>query len=161
MPSTREEYRRAMEVTRRTDLSPAALWAVMGQLRRWPQWQDTLNELDPLEPERPEEVGAAYRADVTALPTAVWTITEWLPERSFTWVTSAPAVTTTSVHALEPDGDGTLIRLSLTWSGPMARPVAAALEGMMQDYLEHEALELESHARDLWEARQAGHDLGY
>ena len=65
-----------MEVTRRTDLSPDCLWAVMSDVREWPQWLDTMNDLDPLEPERPEEVGAAYRLDQTGFPTATWTITE-------------------------------------------------------------------------------------
>ena len=150
-----------MEVTRRSDLTAAALWGVMGRVRRWPQWLDTLNELDPLEPDRPEEVGAAYRVDLTTLPPAVWTITEWVPERSFTWVSRAPGVESTAVHALEPDGEGTLIRLSVTWSGPMARPVTAAIESTVRNFLEHEALELETRARDLWEARQAGRDLDY
>lgn len=150
-----------MEVIRRTALSPAALWAVMGQVRRWPQWLDTMNELDPLEPERPEEVGAAYRLDQTGLPTAVWTITEWLPGRGFTWVSRAPGVESAATRTLEPDDEGTLVRMSVTWTGPMARAVTVAIEGLVQNYLEHEALELESHARALWEARQQGHDLEY
>lgn len=135
-----------MRITRRTELPPEPLWEVMADLRSWPEWLDTMNELVPLDPERPEEVGAAYRVDQALLPAARWTITEWRPGRGFTWETTAFGVLSQVVRELEPVDRGTLVHIDLRWTGQLAGAAQWALGKITREYLEHEALKLESRA---------------
>ena len=141
-----------MDVTRESGLPAEPLWAVMSDVRSWPQWLDTINELTPLEPGRPEEVGAAYLVNQTGLPQARWIITDWRPGRGFTWETKAFGVVTTSTRQLEPVEGGTRIRLTLSWSGSLAKPVEWALRKITGEFIEHEALELEIRAGELRDA---------
>lgn len=141
-----------IEVVRTTTLTPEALWPVLADVRGWPDWLPTVDAVQPVEPGRPEEVGASYVVEQPGLPRATWTVTAWEPGRSFTWESRSPGVVTTGRHVLEPTAAGTTVRLSITWTGPLAPLVRLLLGRRSRGYVTREAAALEATAG----ARAAG-----
>lgn len=133
-----------IEVVRESTAPVERLWAVMSDVRRWPEWLPTVDAVTPLDPDRVDEVGAEYRVEQPRLPAAVWRITEVVEGRSFTWESTAPGLRSVGTHVLRPAGDGTTtITLGIEWSGLLA-PVLRLLAGRTaQDYVEQEAAALD------------------
>lgn len=141
---------REIEVTRVVALPADALWPVMSDVRRWAVWLPTVDASRAVDPERPDEVGAAYVLDQPGLPRATWTITEWHPGTSFTWESRSPGVTSTGFHELRsgPEGPGsTTVRLAVHWQGPLAGAVRLLLGRRSTAYVTREAEALEATAR--------------
>jgi hypothetical protein len=128
-----------IEINRPTGLTADELWPVLSDVRHWASWLPTVDAVRPVEPERPEEVGASYVLDQPGLPRATWTIIEWTPGSDFTWESRATGVTSTGRHLLVPDPTGTSIRLSLEWTGPLAAVVRALFGRRTRAYVTREA----------------------
>ena len=129
-----------IEAVRESTAPTERLWAVMSDVRRWPEWLPTVDAVTPLDPDRVDEVGAEYRVEQPKLPPAVWRITEVVAGRSFTWESTAPGMRSVGRHVLRPNTDGTTtITLGIEWSG-LLTPVVRFLVGRTaQDYVEREA----------------------
>lgn len=136
--------------TRALTAAPEAAWAVLSDVRRWPEWLPTVDTLEPIDPATPDRVGAAYRISQPRLRPAVWTLTSWRaegPRREFTWESKQPGVTTVGTHVVSatPEG-GSEVTLGIEMSGPLA-PVVRALYGRLTErYLATEAAALAARA---------------
>lgn len=129
-----------IRVTRESSAAADRLWAVMSDVRRWGDWLPTVDGVTPLEPDRPEQVGASYTVEQPGLPTAVWTITEWQEGRAFTWESGRSGIRTVGTHTLTPTGEGRMtIELGIRWSGVLAPLVRLALSRKSLDYVTQEA----------------------
>ncbi|WP_392543392.1 SRPBCC family protein [Oryzobacter telluris] len=138
-----------IEVVRESHAPADRLWTVMSEVRRWPDWLSTVTSVTPLEPGRPDEVGASYAVKQPGLPEAVWTITEVVPGRSFTWESSAPGMRSVGTHELRPGADGTTqIALGLRWSGALAAVVRFLVGRTAQHYVTTEAESLDRTAAE-------------
>ena len=135
-----------IEVMRTTEASPERLWALMADVKGWPQWMPTVEAVTPLEPGRPSEVGARYAVEQPQLAKAVWTITAVDPGRSFTWESRTPGLHSVATHELRREADGTTIVLGLTWSGLLAPVVRRLLGARALDYVTQEAASLAARA---------------
>ena len=136
-----------IRVTRESSAPADRLWAVMSDVRRWPQWLPTVDAVTPREPDRPDEVGASYTVEQPGLPTAVWTITGRDEGRSFTWESTSPGIRSVGTHTLTPAADGsTTIELGIAWSGLLAPLVRLALGRKSLDYVTREAEALDATA---------------
>lgn len=135
-----------IEVVRETRLPADALWPVLSDVRAWGSWLPTVRSVTPVEPGRPEEVGASYVVLQPGLPRATWTVTEWVPGRTFTWESRSPGVRSTGTHELLPGPDGTGIRLGIAWAGPFAGAVRLLLGRRTRQYVTREAEALEATA---------------
>ncbi len=135
------------DVTRRTRLPADLLWEVLSDVRGWATWLPTVEEVAPLEPSRPDEVGASYRIEQAGLPSAVWTITEITPGRGFTWQSREPGLVSTGTHELVEEEDGaSSIVLGIRWTGPLATPVGWAYGRRTKAMIAREAEALEATA---------------
>lgn len=65
-------------------------------------------------------VDAAYLVRQPRLPKARSVITDWRPGEAFTWVSVTPGIRTTGVHEVTETPDGSMLRVGIDWSGPMA-----------------------------------------
>ncbi|HET6968990.1 MAG TPA: SRPBCC family protein [Ornithinibacter sp.] len=129
-----------IEVVRESPAPTDRLWSVMSQVRRWPRWLPTVDAVTPLDPARPDEVGASYTVEQPGLPRAVWTITEIRPGRSFTWESARPGIRSVGTHELRPGPDGTTtIVLGIAWSGLLAPLLRLAVGRKARDYVTREA----------------------
>jgi uncharacterized protein YndB with AHSA1/START domain len=110
-------------LTRLIAASPATVFSYFTDLARWTSWQGVDGELDP----RP---GGVFRIRMPGSEVASGQFVEIVPNERlvFTWgwegeASAVPPGSTTVVVELEPDGDGTLLRL--THSSLTPPPVAA------------------------------------
>jgi hypothetical protein len=129
-----------MKSSAHTPAPRSAVWAVLADLTAWPRWSPTVRSVTRKTPGTQEGVGTAYLVRQPRLPKAIWTVTEWAPQRSFTWESRRPGISTTATHRLErAAGGGTTITLGITWAGPLAWLAKAAYGRMTRRYLDVEA----------------------
>jgi uncharacterized membrane protein len=122
----------------RTVNSPAAVvWALLRDLERWDQVLPTMDEVRPLDT-GPIAVGSRFEVRQPGLRAAVYEVTEWQPERSFTWVASSPGVRTTATHVVEQVGGVTRLALGIRWTGPLAGLVGLVFGGRARRMVEQE-----------------------
>jgi uncharacterized protein YndB with AHSA1/START domain len=102
------------------DAAPEAVWEVLADVERWPEWTPSMTLLRRLE-DGPFGLGSTVRVRQPRLPQAVYTITDYEPGQTFTWATRSPGVKTVGGHHVVPRGDGhATVRLTLDQTGVLA-----------------------------------------
>jgi len=115
------------------------VWAVLADVRRWPQWTASMSTVEPAGA-GPIGPGSKVRVKQPKLPPSTWTVTEFEAGSSFTWVSRMPGVTTTAWHRLEPaDGDRTRASVGISQSGPLSGLVGLLGGPIIRRYLAMEA----------------------
>lgn len=126
---------------------PAAVWAVMQDVVRWPEWTPTVTAVEPVS--GPDlAVGADYRVRQPRLPAVVWTVTELHPGRSFAWTSQGPGVRSRGDHRVEPTADGCTAVLAFEQSGPLAGLSSAIWSRLIRRYVHTETEQLKRTAED-------------
>ena len=125
--------------TARSAAAPDRLWSLASDVERWGDRLPTVDSVRPLG-SGPTRVGSTFEVRQPGLPKAVWEVTVWEAQaRSFTWVSSVPGIRSTAVHAVQVDGDGSRLDLSLEWSGPLARLLELLIGRKARGMVETEA----------------------
>jgi len=119
-------------------VSPARVWAVMGDIERWPEWTPSITSVQRLD-DGSVGVGSRARVKQPKLPASVFEVTVWNPERGFDWVTRSPGLQGLGRHAIEPIANGSRVTLSVTFSGPLSPLAAFVLGGLTERYIRLEA----------------------
>lgn len=109
-----------IRATARSTATRDRLWSLASDVEHWGDRLPTVNAVRPLG-SGPTGVGSRFEVRQPGLPKAVWEVTDWQGGRSFTWVSDSRGIRSTAVHAVEDDGAGSRLDLSLKWSGPLAR----------------------------------------
>ena len=135
--------RRFFETTRHVDAPPAAVWEVMVDVPRWPEWTPTIDSVERLD-EGLLRLGARTKVRQPKLPQALWVVTELRDGRSFTWEATGPGMRTIARHQVVPDGAGTKVTLSIEQTGPMGALAALVWRRLTQRYIELEAESLDA-----------------
>jgi uncharacterized membrane protein len=139
-----------MPIISTTDIAapPETVWSLISDVRDWPHLLPaTVSSVTPLDPARPEEVGARYVMEQPRIPRATWELTEWAPNQRFTWQSRIFGVTTTGSHVVEPLPDGgSRATLAIDWTGPLAAVVRLAYGKLTQRYVDIEGGNLKERA---------------
>jgi uncharacterized protein YndB with AHSA1/START domain len=96
--------------------APAELvWRTIHTVEKWPEWTPTMREVRRLD-DGDLRVGSSAEVRQPNQPKRVWTVTEVLPDRSFTWVANNLGVRLAAEHTVtEQDGRvGALLTFELT-----------------------------------------------
>ena len=95
---------------------PKTVFTVLCDVERWPNWTPTMTQVRRLEG---GAFGLGSRAEVQQpkLKTAVWTVSEFEPDRNFTWRTGAAGVRMTAAHEVEATRSGCRVTLSVDVEG--------------------------------------------
>ena len=107
-----------MDITRRIDAPPAAVWEQLASTRHWPHWGPTVTGVDPPD----DVVRPGLRGRVTT-PVGVrlpFEVTSVEPGRRWHWSVAGVAATD---HRVEPHGDGTLVTIRVRAWAPFYAPV--------------------------------------
>ena len=101
------------------DAPVATVWQVLVDVESWPRWTESISSVQRLD-EGPLKVGSTARIEQPRLKPMVWTVSELVPEKFFTWTARVPGVVVTGTHTIAPDGDGgTRLELAAEGSGPL------------------------------------------
>lgn len=117
-----------------------AVWDLLSDVCRWPDWLPTVDAVTPVDPGAAYATGQSFEIRQPRLPRATWTLTEWMPGDHFTWVSRSRGVTATGGHSLREAGDGSVeVTLTMDWTGPLAPLVRLAYGRLGRRYVETEA----------------------
>jgi uncharacterized protein YndB with AHSA1/START domain len=121
------------------DAAPEAVWVVLADVERWPEWTPSMTLVRRLE-DGPFGVGSTVRVRQPRLPQAVYTITEYEPGQAFSWAARSPGVTTAGGHHVVPHEDGhATVRLTLDQTGVLAPLVGLVTARLARHYVTLEA----------------------
>jgi hypothetical protein len=118
--------------------SPERVWAVMSDVERWHEWTESISSIRRLD-DRPFGTGSRVVIRQPRLPTNYYTVTEFEPPRSFTWVSRSPGVLATARHVIEPIETGSRVTLSVHFGGLLGWFVARLVAGLTERYIRMEA----------------------
>jgi len=127
-----------IRATARSAAAPDRLWSLASDVERWGDRLPTVDVVRPLGSGL-TGVGSKFEVRQPGLPKAVWQVTDWQPGRSFTWVSTSPGIRSKAVHAVQDDGGGSRLDLSLEWSGPLARVLELLIGRKARGMVETEA----------------------
>ena len=139
--------------------APDIVFAVLCDVERWPNWTPTMTRVRRLEA---GVFGLGSRAEVEQpkLKTTVWTVSEIVAGRNFTWITRSPGVQMTAAHAVETHVSGCRVTLSIEVRGWLQGAVRLLYGRLINDYVTTEARSLKSHCEALssGQKRVPGHE---
>jgi uncharacterized membrane protein len=98
---------------------PAAVWPVIIDVERWPEWTPTMESVRRLD-DGPFQLGSAATIKQPQLPEAVWRVTAFTPGRQFTWETVIRGMRMIGSHELAASPAGCTSRVTLEVSGLLA-----------------------------------------
>jgi hypothetical protein len=118
---------------------PYQVWETMIAVARWPEWNKSVTSAQRLE-EGPLAVGSRTRIAQPKLISTVWRVTD-LNERDryFAWVTGRPGIKVRASHLVERTDRGSLVTLTLDYSGLLGFIMARQLKDLNWEYLTAEA----------------------
>ena len=117
---------------------PERVWAVLCDVERWPEWTASMKSVRRLDG-GPLAAGSRARVAQPKLLPAVWQVTEFDANRSFTWVSRSPGVCVAGGHILEARGSGCRVTLTAQFSGWLGPLMARLMRGISERYLAMEA----------------------
>jgi carbon monoxide dehydrogenase subunit G len=119
--------------------STERVWAVMADVERWPEWTESMKSVERLDSGE-FGLGSTAKLKIRRSPSAnVWTVTELMPNRSFTWETNSGGVKGVATHVIEPDGNGSKVTLTVDLSGIVATLFGPMIAGQSRKNVEMEA----------------------
>ena len=120
------------------DAPAPRVWEHVQDVERWPELLETVTSVEPLSP-GPLATGSRYRVVQPRLRPAVWSVTAFVPGRSFRWVAPNPGVATSGDHTVTPLGDGrSRLDIAIEHRGPLAWLVGRLTRKLTEDYLTKE-----------------------
>ncbi|KAA1250499.1 polyketide cyclase [Mycobacterium simiae] len=119
--------------------APAArVWQLLVDVEGWPAWTESMRQVERLG-EGPLTVGSRYRVTQPKGRPMVWTVTELVPMRNFTWVAQQPGLSITAVHCIDDVGDGVRTTLELIMTGPLTWLANLTAGSRVRSYLDMES----------------------
>jgi len=131
-----------------TPARPEIVWQFLADVENWPEWTPTVVEIKSLS-NTGMTVGARYRVVQPKLRPAVYEVTEYVPNQTFTWVQRLPGGSMIGGHRLYSRDSGTEVELSFTTEGLFANIVGKMFSKLISDYVATEAKSLKSRCDSL------------
>ena len=143
MSEDRARFELAIEIA----APPDRVWPVMSDVERWHEWTPSITRVKLLG-SGPFTAGRRALVRQPKLPPALWTVTEFLPGRSFTWVSVAPGLRVTGFHGVEPAPGGSQATLAIDVEGLFAGLWWRLTRGITERYVGYEAAGLKTRSEN-------------
>lgn len=128
--------------------TPSAVWRVLADVDAWPQWTKSVTSVERLN-QQSMALGTQVRIVQPKLKPAVWTVTEWQAEKSFTWVSKNPGVTVTAGHEIVRTSAGCDVVLTIHFGGLLGGVIGLLVGRLTNEYMTMEANGLKHRAEHL------------
>jgi uncharacterized membrane protein len=120
------------------------VWTAMEDVERWPEFAPQFKSIVLID--APLAMGAEARVTPHGFFSAIWKVTEFEPNRLFTWESNMlPGLHLVAGHEIVPDGEGVKVTLSLESSGPMAGVLGLVLGRIFRRNVRQEAEGMKAH----------------
>lgn len=96
-----------------------AVWALLFDVERWPEWTASMRRVTKLEP-GPLVEGSRVRVHQPRIPPRVWTVGEAQPGRSFAWTSHSAGISSFADHRITEAGGTCTVELVLRQTGRLA-----------------------------------------
>ena len=125
--------------------TPDAVWRVLADIERWPDWTPTMTTVEALDP-LPLHVGLRARVKQPGLRPSVLTVTAIDEGQRFLWVAKQAGLTFTADHVVTATPRGSRVRLLAEFSGLLAPVIGAVYGKKTRSYVATEAESLKARA---------------
>ena len=125
--------------------TPEAVWRVIADIERWPDWTPTMTSVEALD-QLPLRPGLRARVKQPGLRASVLTVTAVEEGRRFQWAAKQPGLAFSADHAIEATSQGSRVRLAVEFRGRLATLVAAFYGRKIRSYVDTEAASLKVRA---------------
>lgn len=115
-----------VERTIEIEAPPEVVWRVLIDVEKWPEWTRSMRKIEVMG-DAPFGKGSSARVAARGAPKAVWTVTEFEENRSFTWAAKTANFVAVAEHVIEPAEYGSSVTLSVTVTGSWIVNVAGPL----------------------------------
>lgn len=132
----------------RIQASPALVWQVLAAVEQWPSWTTTMIRVQPLTADG-LRLDARYRVLQPKLRPGIYEVTEYEPEKAFTWVQKIPGATMTAGHSVLADGGQTHVDLSYACEGLLGTVLGRLYGKTIAEYLAIEGRSLKARCESL------------
>ena len=131
-----------------TSGSPEVVWRVLADVEHWRDWTPTIIEIKALNGTG-LKVGAKYRVVQPKLRPATYEVTEYVPNRRFTWVQRVAGGAMIADHRIAAAGGATKVELSFASKGLLANIIGNLFSRIIRDYVTAEAKGLKKRCDNL------------
>lgn len=128
-----------LQARSRSSASVSHLWDVVSDVTHWPEHLETFTEVREVDSSAKTDVGRRFAVRQPGLPPAMYEVTEWTEDQSFTWVARSPGVTTRATHVVTAREAGSELALTVDWRGPLASVVRLLAGRTTQRFIDLEA----------------------
>lgn len=138
-------------ITTEVDAPPEAVFAVLCDVERWPEWTPTVTRVERLgDAGAPLALGGRIRIVQPKVPPAEFTVTAFEPGRGFRLFSRSPGATVEADHWAEPiaEGQRSRVTLSVTFAGFLGRVIGWVMRGLNERYLAEEAAGLKRRSEE-------------
>ena len=123
--------------TQTIDAPAEVVWELATDVTTWPEYMPTVQSVERLEA-GPLRLGARAMIKQPGQRPALWTVSEFTPGSTFSWVSQRRGMAMTGSHRVEPDDAGTRSTLTLTMTGPLSPVLGPLLGPLMRRVLRTE-----------------------
>jgi hypothetical protein len=101
----------------RTDLPVAAIWPILADVARWAEVD---HNIERIAISGPPGVGVPFTLKPKGGPTLAFVIGDFAPPLVYSDICRMPLARMKTLHELSPEGAGTVMRVRITITGPLA-----------------------------------------
>jgi hypothetical protein len=124
------------------------VWEVLADVEAWPTWNPSMTSVQRTD-SGPLVVGSTAQIRQPRLGSMLWTVTELVDGRSFTWEAKRPGLRFIAAHLLDVESpNSTKVTLSLQQSGAVGAVIAPLTAGPARRSVEREAQGLKKQAEE-------------
>ena len=134
----------ALERKVHINAAPDAVWRVLADVERWPEWTPSVKAIRRLDP---GDFGPGSRAeiDLRGVRKATWQVTAFEPGRSFIWEAPfGPGLVVEGGHTVEPSAAGSDVTLWIDTRGALGVLLRPLVGAMSRANVEREAAGLKA-----------------
>lgn len=114
------------------------VWEVMTDIDHWHEWTQSVTSIKRLN-NGPFAEGTLVLIKQPKFPSALWRITEIVPNKSFTWTSVGPGMHSVASHRIETVDRKTRVTLSMDYQGVLGGVFGRMTGGITERYMAMEA----------------------